>query len=71
MPRKTIEQQSGNPDGRFVRHLHTLNHHRRFERKVFGWGWDPHRYHHIDPSIGRAVVRNPRMRPLLHKGRKP
>jgi len=70
MPRKTIDQQYGNPSGRFVRHLHTDNHARKSFKDFMGPSARA-RYWPMRILTGEwAVIRNPLMEPLLHRGRK-
>lgn len=64
MPRKTIWKQHR---GRFVRHLHSDNHMRRFIQASFSNRRT--RYQPMNAYQDHAVIRNPRMKPLIHNGK--
>jgi len=71
MPRQTIDQRYGNPDSRFVRYLHTDNNTRKSEKHMMQV-WEYDRYMEMRfVSRDWSIIRNPRMKPLLHRGRKP
>ena len=69
MPRKTIQELSGNPHSRFMKHRYTDNHHRKVVKNLFlrfTRRYTQMRYITRD----WAIIRTPHMQPLIHKGRK-
>lgn len=67
MPRKPLDRQHR---GRYVnRYLSGINNFRKYTAEQAASY--PARYWTLEPNIDHAVIRNPDMKPLLHRGRKP
>ena len=70
MPRRPYDQQHGpGRMSRYVRHLHHTNRTRYYEKTLLGM-WGTCRYHHLTEYDDPAIIRNPNMQPLIHKGKK-
>lgn len=68
MPRKPLDYQH---NGRYVnRYLSGINNFRRYEAWLVSRTYSRYQTP-MEPGIDRAILRNPDMKPLLHRGKKP